>query len=103
MFQTGDDTWVVVETSDERVFDLDPALLVALGITEDSAPEGVEIRSWGAFVDGNRHVAFGVEARGQRSALEAAFGVDLSDLPDLVLDFDFTYQFHLELGDPNQW
>ncbi len=102
-FPTAENTWVIVESTDERAFDLDPSLLVVLGITAELAPAGVEIIGWGAFVDGNRYLSFAVEARGDRTAIEGAFGVDLADLPDQLIDFTLTYEFQLEPDDAGQW
>lgn len=94
-YPTSADTWVIVEPEGERSFDLPPSLLVILGITDTTTPDSVEITGWGAFITSD-YIQFGVDAIGKRSDIEAAFGVDLSGMPDEVIEFSFGFEFSPE-------
>jgi hypothetical protein len=95
--RTGGDTWVVVEREQERAFDLDPSLLVTLGITDAPVPTEIEITRWSAWIYSD-FVQFELNATGDRSVVEAVFGVDLSDTPEGVIDFTLGFEFGLVLG-----
>jgi hypothetical protein len=101
-YPTDDNAWVIVEQEVERGFDLDPALLVALGITNEPGPEGVEITRWFAWVYAEA-VQFEVNATGRRSVIESAFGVDLSDMPDRQIEFTLGFAFTLSPDGPGEW